>query len=61
MKAFTKYKYGGPEVLSQEEVEKPIVRENHLLANIKANSVNPADWHILKGQTILCQIYPWFK
>lgn len=50
MKAFTKYKYGGPDVLSMEDVEKPTVKKAHLLINVKANSANPADWHILRGK-----------
>ena len=33
-----------------EEVEKPIVKENHLLINVKANSANPTSWHILRGK-----------
>lgn len=50
MKAFTKLVYGGPEVLQLEEVDKPIVQEGHLLIKVKANSANPADWHILRGE-----------
>ena len=50
MKAITKHKYGGPEILALEEVEKPTVKENHLLISVKANSANPADWHILRGK-----------
>jgi len=50
MKAFTKYKYGGPEVLSLEEMEKPAVKDGELLINVKANSANPADWHTLRGK-----------
>lgn len=49
MKAFTKTRYGGPEVLQLETVEKPIVKEGHLLVKVAANSANPADWHILRG------------
>ncbi|MEM8487120.1 MAG: NAD(P)-dependent alcohol dehydrogenase [Bacteroidota bacterium] len=49
MKAFTKHKYGGPEVLQLEDVEKPAVKAGHLLVNVVANSANPADWHILRG------------
>ena len=55
MKAFTKYKYGGPEVLQLEEVEKPKLKEGHLLVRVKANSVNPADWHIMRGKPILAR------
>lgn len=51
MKAFTKHRYGGPEVLQLEEVEKPALKgADYILVKIKANSVNPADWHILRGE-----------
>ncbi len=50
MKAITKHKYGGPEVLNLEEVENPTLKASHLLIKVKANSVNPADWHILRGE-----------
>ncbi|NHE56313.1 NAD(P)-dependent alcohol dehydrogenase [Cyclobacterium plantarum] len=50
MKAFTKTKYGGPEVLQLEEVEMPIIKEGEILVKVLANSVNPADWHILRGK-----------
>ena len=50
MKAFTKTKYGGPEILQLEEVEKPTVKDGHILVKVVANSANPADWHILRGR-----------
>ncbi|NGP89707.1 NAD(P)-dependent alcohol dehydrogenase [Fodinibius halophilus] len=50
MKAFTKYIYGGPEILQLEEVEKPTLKDDHILVNVIANSANPADWHILRGK-----------
>lgn len=50
MKAFTKIKYGGPEILQLEEVEKPFLKDDHILVKVIANSVNPADWHILRGK-----------
>jgi NADPH:quinone reductase-like Zn-dependent oxidoreductase len=49
MKAITKYRYGGPEVLQMEEVDKPSVQEGQLLVKVHANSANPADWHIMRG------------
>ncbi len=48
MKAFIKSKYGGPEVLQLMEVDLPMVKENHLLVKVVANSANPADWHLLR-------------
>ncbi len=50
MKAFTKTKYGGPEILQFEEVEKPSLKDGHILIKVMANSANPADWHILRGK-----------
>lgn len=50
MKAFTKTKYGGPEILQSEEVEKPLLKDNNMLIKVMANSANPADWHILRGK-----------
>ncbi|MFD2163106.1 NAD(P)-dependent alcohol dehydrogenase [Paradesertivirga mongoliensis] len=55
MKAFIKTIYGGPEVLSLEELEKPSVKDGHLLVKVAANSANPADWHILRGTPILAR------
>lgn len=50
MKAFTKTKYGGPEILQLEEVEKPSLIDDRILVKVIANSANPADWHILRGK-----------
>jgi NADPH:quinone reductase-like Zn-dependent oxidoreductase len=50
MKAFTRTKYGGPDVLRLEEVEKPTVKDGQVLIKVEANSANPADWHILRGK-----------
>lgn len=55
MKAFTKTKYGGPEILQLEEVEKPSVKDDHLLVKVMANSVNPADWHIIRGKPFIAR------
>ncbi len=62
MKAFTKSKYGGPEILQLEEVEKPTLKDNHILVKVVANSANPADWHILRGKPFLARFsYGLFK
>lgn len=56
MKAYTKTKYGGPEVLKLEEVEVPTLKDNQLLVKILANSANPADWHILRGKPYFARL-----
>lgn len=50
MKAFIKTKYGGPEILRLEEVNRPLVKDDHILVKVVANSANPADWHLLRGK-----------
>ena len=55
MKAFTKIKYGGPEILQLEEVEKPCLKDDHMLVKVVANSANPADWHILRGKPFIAR------
>jgi NADPH:quinone reductase-like Zn-dependent oxidoreductase len=50
MKAFIKLKYGGPEVLQLAEVDKPVVKDDHILVKLVANAANPADWHLLRGK-----------
>ena len=55
MKAFTRIRYGGPEVLNLEDVEKPAVKENFILVKVIANSANPADWHIMRGKPLFAR------
>lgn len=55
MKAYIKNRYGGPEVLLLKEIEKPVLKDDHILVKVKANSANPADWHILRGLPLLAR------
>src|SRR3954466_3726817 len=56
MKAFTKTKYGGPEILQLEDVEKPMLNDNQIRVRVLANSANPADWHILRGKPFFARL-----
>ncbi len=55
MKAITKHKYGGPEVLRFAEVDQPSPKAGELLVQVAANAANPADWHILRGKPFLAR------
>jgi NADPH:quinone reductase-like Zn-dependent oxidoreductase len=62
MKAFTKTTYGGPEVLKLEEVQKPSLKDSHILVKIMANSANPVDWHIMRGEPFFARFtFGFFK
>ncbi len=50
MKAIAYTKYGSPEELQLKEVEKPTPKENEVLVKVIAASVNPADWHMIRGE-----------
>jgi NADPH:quinone reductase-like Zn-dependent oxidoreductase len=49
MKAIAYHRYGPPEVLGLEEVEEPVVQDDDVLVRVRAASVNPRDWHFLRG------------
>lgn len=55
MKAFVKTKYGGPEVLQLEDVEKPKVKQDRMLVKVFANSANPADWRLIRGKPLFAR------
>ena len=52
MKAIVRARYGSPDVLQLQEVEKPAPPDGYVLVQIHAASANPADWHTMKGGLI---------
>jgi len=50
MKAIVYRRYGSPDVLALEDVPKPVVKDDDVLVRVHAASVNPLDWHLLRGQ-----------
>ena len=50
MKAFVNTIYGSPEVLKYKEVTCPKPQANEVLVKIHAASVNPFDWHNMRGE-----------
>jgi NADPH:quinone reductase-like Zn-dependent oxidoreductase len=49
MKAIVYRKNGPPDVLSYEDIEKPVPAEREVLIRVCAAAVNPLDCHLLKG------------
>jgi NADPH:quinone reductase-like Zn-dependent oxidoreductase len=56
MKAIVQTEYGSPDVLSLQEVNKPIVTANDVLVRIRAASVNAGDWHLMRGDPFLTRL-----
>jgi len=50
MKAIVIDRYGEPDVLRLEEVDKPVAGDGQVLVRVRASSVNPYDWHFLTGR-----------
>jgi len=49
VKAVVYADYGGPDVLQHVEIEKPVAADNEILVKVHAASVNPVDWHFMRG------------
>src|SRR5882762_1626483 len=53
MKAIVYRCYGSPDVLRFEDTEKPIAADDQVLVKVHAASVNPLDWHYMRGTPYL--------
>lgn len=60
MKAMVFKKYGPPDVLHLDEVEKPVPKDNELLVKVKAASVNALDWHMMRAKPFLVRLQGGF-
>ncbi len=49
MKAVVYTEYGSPDVLQIRDIKKPVPNDNEILVKVHAASVNPLDWHFIRG------------
>ena len=56
MKAIVYTKYGSPDILELKEMEKPTPKDDEVLIQISAASVNPLDWHIMRGSPFILRV-----
>ena len=42
--------YGSPEIVKLEQVAKPTVEDDRVLVKVRAASINPLDWHYIRGE-----------
>lgn len=50
MKAVVRDRYGFPNVLRVEEIEKPALEDDRVLVRVRASSINKADWYGILGR-----------
>jgi len=56
MKAIFRTSYGSADILELKEIDKPVPKDDELLLKVHAASVNPLDWHILRGVPFLVRL-----
>ncbi len=56
MKAIVRHKYGSPEVLELQDIEKPVVNDDHVLVRVHAASVHAGDWHSMRGRPYIMRV-----
>jgi NADPH:quinone reductase-like Zn-dependent oxidoreductase len=55
MKAIISSEFGPPDVLRLQEVEKPVIGDDGVLVRVRAASVNPLDWHLMRGEPYIAR------
>lgn len=56
MKAIVNDNYGSPDELELAEVDKPALNPDGVLVRVRAASVNPYDWHLMRGLPYLVRV-----
>jgi NADPH:quinone reductase-like Zn-dependent oxidoreductase len=56
MKAIVYRCYGSPDVLEFKDVKKPTPADDEVLVKVVAASVNPLDWHFMRGTPYLLRL-----
>jgi NADPH:quinone reductase-like Zn-dependent oxidoreductase len=58
MKAIVCTKYGSPDVLQLQEVEKPAPKDDEVLIKIHAASINSRDWRMMRANPFFIRLAP---
>jgi NADPH:quinone reductase-like Zn-dependent oxidoreductase len=62
MKAIVKDRYGSPDVLRVEDVDKPqLSADDAVLVRVHATALNAHDWHMLRGKPYLARLSEGFR
>src|SRR5688500_4563863 len=56
MKAIVYHEHGSADVLKLEDVEKPAPKDNEVLIKVRAASINPLDWRLMRGEPKIIRV-----
>jgi len=56
MQAVVYTRYGPPDVVQVTDVAKPVPKDKEVLIKIRAASVNPLDWHFMRGTPYIVRL-----
>src|SRR6202521_5181487 len=56
MKAIVYQNFGSPDILRFKEIDKPTPADNEVLIKVRAASVNPLDWKLMKGGPFILRL-----
>jgi len=58
MKAFVMPSYGSPELGQLADIDQPKPAAGEVLVRVRATSINPYDWHFLRGEPRFARLMP---
>lgn len=56
MKAIVYHEHGSADVLKLEDVEKPAPKDDEVLIKVRAASLNPLDWRLMRGEPKIIRV-----
>src|SRR5437773_1785540 len=56
MKAIVYREFGSADVLKVQEIEKPTPADDQVLIKVRAASVNPLDWRLMRGEPYFARL-----
>jgi NADPH:quinone reductase-like Zn-dependent oxidoreductase len=56
MKGWVHRCYGGPETVQYEDLARPVAADDEVIVKVRAASVNPLDWHYMRGKPYIMRM-----
>ncbi|MHA7156339.1 NAD(P)-dependent alcohol dehydrogenase [Arthrobacter sp. TMN-50] len=56
MKAVVQHRYGAADVLSYQDVDKPVIKDGEVLVRVRATAINHADWVYTSGRPLIARL-----